>query len=83
MVLEIHCIEASRKEGGNWAVDSSQRCGTLRTRAYDIRRAIKRALTGMGLKPGGERLCVTFDGHRYEVSVIATGEPLYIVTRVG
>ena len=83
MVLEIHRVIDCQAEGGRWAWNSAQYCGRLRTNAYDVRRAIKRVLSGMGMRPGKERLCVTFDGNQYEVSVIATGEPLYIVTRVG
>lgn len=83
MILEIHRVEAARKEDGSWTAADLHRYRTIRTRAYDVRRAIKRALTSLGIKPGRERLCVTFDGRWYEVSVIATGEPLYIVIRVG
>jgi len=82
MVLEIHRVEASRKEDGSWAVGKPHWCGTIRTRAYDVRRAIKRALASLGIKPGGERLYVTFDGSCYEVCVIATGEPLYVALQV-
>lgn len=83
MVFEIQRVKASRKEDGGWAWDNAVPCGTFRTRAYDVRRVIKRALATMGMRPGKERLCVTFDGSRYEVSVITTGKPLYTVTRAG
>jgi len=83
MIFEINRVNAYRKENGNWTWDSAVPSGTFRTRAYDVRRAIKRVLSGMGMWPGKERLCVSSDGSRYEVSVIVTGEPLYTVTRVG
>jgi hypothetical protein len=82
MVLEIHRIEARREEDGSWTWDSSQYCGAFHTRSYDVRRAIKRALAGMGIKLGGSRICVTFDGSRFEVCLIATGEPLYTAIQV-
>jgi len=81
MVLEIHRVIACQAEGGRWAWNSAQYCGRLRTNAYDVRRAIKRALGGMGVRFGGTHTCIICDDDRYEVRVIATGEPLYIAVR--
>ena len=82
MVLEIYRVEASLKEDGYWTMGNPRWCGIIRTRAYDVRRAIKRALAGMGVTFGRTHTRITCDGDRYEVRVMATDEPLYIAVRV-
>ena len=82
MVLEIHRVSACQSEDGSWTWNSAQYCGRFRTSAYDVRRAIKRALAGMGIRFGSIHARITCDGDRYEVRVITTGEPLYIAVRV-
>jgi hypothetical protein len=82
MVLEIHRVDAYQAEGGRWTWNSAQYCRRIRTGAYDVRRAIKRALAGMGVRFGSTHTRIICDGALYEVRVITTGEPLYIAVRV-
>jgi len=81
MVLEIHRVSACQSEDGRWTWNSTQYCGRIRTSAYDIRRAIKRALAGMGVRFGSTHTRIICDGDRYEVCVMTTDEPLYIAVR--
>lgn len=82
MVLEIHRVSACQSEDGRWIWNSTQYCRRIRTSAYDVRRAIKRALAGMGVRFGGTHTQIICDSDRYEVRVMTTGEPLYVAVRV-
>jgi len=82
MVLEIHRVDACQAEDGRWTWNSAQYCGRFRTSAYDVRRAIKRALAGMGIRFGSTHTQVSCAGGRYVVRVMTTGEPLYIAALV-
>ena len=82
MVLEIHRVSACQAEDGRWTWNSTQYCGRIRTSAYDVRRAIKRALAGMGVRFGSTHTRIICECDRYEVRVITTDEPLYIAVRV-
>jgi hypothetical protein len=82
MIFEINRVNATQKEDGSWAWGSSQIIGVFRTNSYDVRRAIKRTLAGMGITFGRTHTRLTCDGDRYVVRVMTTGEPLYIAVRV-
>jgi hypothetical protein len=82
MILEVYRVSAYQAEDGRWTWNSAQYCGRIRTSAYDVRRAIKRALAGMSIRFGSTHTRIICDGDRYEVRVITTGEPLYIAIRV-